>query len=206
MLFVSPWAIGFIVFIGGPIVFSILFSFTRYDVLSPARYVGAANYLDVLRDGLVLKSIGNTAFMILRIPLGMAVSLAIALMLNRAVRAIGFYRTAFYMPAIVPMVAGSLLWVWMFNPTQGLINRVLLWFTNNPPQWLNDPRWSKPAMILMSLWAAGAGMIIWLAACRRSRRSFTRQPASTAPANGEGSCTSRCRCSARTSCSTRSSG
>jgi multiple sugar transport system permease protein len=163
MLFVSPWVIGFIVFVGGPILFSILFSFTRYDVLSPARYVGAGNYRDVLRDPLVLKSILNTAFMILRVPLGMAVSLAIALMLNRAVRAIGFYRTAFYMPAIVPMVAGSLLWVWMFNPTQGLINRVLGAFITSPPQWLNDPSWTKPAMILMSLWTAGAGMIIWLA-------------------------------------------
>jgi multiple sugar transport system permease protein len=163
MLFLSPWVVGFVVLVGGPILFSILFSFTRYDVLSPARYVGAGNYRDVLHDPLVLKSILNTGFMILRVPLGMVVSLGIALMLNRAVRGIGLYRTSFYMPAIVPMVAGSLLWIWMFNPTEGLINRALSIFTNSPPQWLNDPRWSKPAMILMSLWTAGAGMIIWLA-------------------------------------------
>jgi multiple sugar transport system permease protein len=114
----------------------------------------------------------------------MAISLAIALILNRAVRAIGFYRTAFYMPAIVPMVAASLLWVWLFNPTQGIFNGFLTWLFDTPtaqwieaalspasgerfhfvpPLWLSDPLWSKPSLIIMSCWTAGASMIIWLA-------------------------------------------
>jgi multiple sugar transport system permease protein len=184
MLFLSPWAIGFAVFLGGPILFSILFSFTRYDVLSPARYAGAENYRELLNDPLFYKSIVNTLVMLARVPLGMAISLAIALLLDRGVRAIGFYRTAFYMPAIVPMVAASLLWVWLFNPTQGVINGALLWlfdtaslewleaiitrvtgeaFHFTPPLWLQDPAWSKPSLIIMSLWTAGASMIIWLA-------------------------------------------
>jgi multiple sugar transport system permease protein len=83
--------------------------------------------------------------------------------LNRAIRAIGFYRTAFYMPAILPMVAASLLWVWLLNPTQGVINSVLSHVMKNPPLWLQDATWSKPSLILMGLWTAGAGMIIWLA-------------------------------------------
>jgi multiple sugar transport system permease protein len=118
-----------------------------------------------------------------RIPLMMALSLAIALILNRAVRAIGFYRAAFYMPAIVPMVAASLLWAWLFNPAQGVINNSLTWLFDTaplewierllstgaekfhlvPPLWLSDPAWSKPSLVIMSTWTAGASMIIWLA-------------------------------------------
>jgi multiple sugar transport system permease protein len=171
-MFISPWVIGMAVFLGGPILFSILISFTRYDVLNDARYVGAANYTELLHDAMFYKSVVNTLFMLMRIPLMMAVSLAIALLLNNAVRGIGLYRTAFYMPAIVPMVAGSLLWVWLFNPTFGPINQVLgrifelpmlARFHLTPPLWLQDPTWSKPALIVMSLWTAGAGMIIWLA-------------------------------------------
>ncbi len=178
MLFLSPWVLGFIFFLGGPILFSILFSFTRYDVLSDARYVGAENYRELLNDPLFYRSIANTLFMLIRIPLMMAAGLAIALLLNRAVRLIGFYRTAFYMPAIVPMVAASLLWVWLFNPTQGVFNNVLLWLFDTapfqwlqsasgqklaPPLWLHDPSWSKPSLIIMSLWTAGGSMVIWLA-------------------------------------------
>lgn len=172
LLFASPWMIGFIIFVGGPLLFSILFSFMRYNVLSPAHYVGTENYRQILSDPLFLKSLRNTAFMVLRIPLGMAASLAIALLLNRAIRGIGFYRTAFYMPAIVPLVASSLLWVWLFNPSYGALNQGLAWVFDTlpfrwmhlvPPKWLQDPDWSKPALIVMSLWTAGGGMIIWLA-------------------------------------------
>jgi multiple sugar transport system permease protein len=163
MFFVAPWWIGFSLLIGGPIVFSIVFSFTRYDVLSPARYVGWQNYIDVLRDPLFYTSIANTAFMIVRVPLGMFLSLGLALLLNRSLRSIGFYRSAFFMPAIVPMVAASMLWMWVFNPLQGPINQVLSWIGIAGPLWLQDPNWSKPALVLVNLWMAGSGTIIWLA-------------------------------------------
>jgi multiple sugar transport system permease protein len=184
MLFASPWIVGMITLVGGPIIFSVIFSFTRYDVLSPARYVGLENYAAVFRDPVFYTSLWNTAYMILRIPLVMAVSLAIAMLLNRAIRGIGFYRTAFYMPAIMPLVASSLLWWWLFNPSYGAINQTLAWiFATAPaqwiesfigwitqsefrftlPLWLNDRNWSKPSLILMNLWTAGGGMIIWLA-------------------------------------------
>ncbi len=184
MLFASPWIIGFIVFVGGPILFSIVFSFTRYDVLSPAHYVGLDNYRQIFHDELFYKSLGNTIYMIIRIPLTMVVSLAIAMLLDRTIRGIGVYRTALYMPAIVPIVAASLLWTWVFNPQQGFLNEFLNWlfgtapfdwlakfislFTKqavhfSAPLWLNDENWSKPGLILMNIWAAGGGMIIWLA-------------------------------------------
>jgi len=184
MLFASPWFIGFALFVGGPILFSIVFSFSRYDVLNSARYVGIQNYLDVLKDPVFYNSIYNTGYMILRVPLGMAVSLAMAMLLNRAVRGVGFYRAAFYLPAIVPLVAASLLWMWLLNPSYGSINAFLGWIITSPigqaaewiisrftshgfhftlPLWLKDPSWSKPSLIIMSLWSAGGGMIIWLA-------------------------------------------
>ncbi|HEX8523407.1 MAG TPA: extracellular solute-binding protein [Tepidisphaeraceae bacterium] len=184
LLFASPWMAGMILFIAGPILFSIIFSFTRYDVLSPARYVGMENYTRLLNDALFYKSIVNTAYMLIRIPLGMAVSLAIALALNKALRGIGVYRTGFYLPAIMPLVASSLLWMWIFNPSYGVINSFLEWmyatapmqwiariisyFVGAPfhftaPLWLQSPQWSKPALIIMGLWTAGGGMIIWLA-------------------------------------------
>ena len=127
MLFASPWFIGMIVLIGGPILFSIVISFTQYDVLSPAHYVGLDNYRSILHDELFYKSLGNTAFMLIRIPLMMIVSLAIAMLLDRTIRGIGFYRTTLYMPAIVPLVASSLLWIWLFNPSQGAMNKLLNW-------------------------------------------------------------------------------
>jgi len=184
LLFVSPWVIGFAALVGGPILFSIVFSFTRYDVLSPARYVGLANYTELFSDPIFYKSLVNTAYMIIRIPLTMVVSLGIAMLLNRAIGGIGAYRTAFYMPAIVPIVAASLLWIWLFNPTYGALNTILGWIITSPPAgwvewlvsrfteqpfhfslplWLQDPNWSKPSLIVMSLWTAGGGMIIWLA-------------------------------------------
>jgi multiple sugar transport system permease protein len=184
MLFLSPWAIGFAAFVGGPILFSIIFSFTRYDILSPAKYVGASNYTRVASDPNFYISLINTAYMIIAIPLTMVISLAIALLLNRSIRGIGFYRAAYYMPAIVPLVVASLMWIWLLNPSYGLINGALVWLYDTAPMqwlaqviskmigepfhfglplWLQSESWSKPSLILMKLWAAGGGMIIWLA-------------------------------------------
>lgn len=160
----SPWIIGFIVFTGGPLLFSIIVSFCDFDIFNPARFVGLANYRKMAgEDPLFWKSLGNTLFMVLGIPLGMAVSLGIALLLNLKVRGIAVWRTFFYLPAIVPAVACSILWIWIFNPTGGLLNVALASFGLHGPNWLQDENTSKPALILMGLWGAGGGMIIWLA-------------------------------------------
>lgn len=184
MLFASPWMIGFVALVGGPILFSVVFSFTQYDVLNEARYVGLKNYAEVAGDAVFYRSLINTLFMILGVPIGMGISLAIALLLNHAVRGIGFYRAAFYVPAIIPLVASSLMWMWAYNPNYGLINSCLIWlydtslmqsleraigamagetFHFSLPLWLQDKSWSKPSIIVMRVWAAGAAIIIWLA-------------------------------------------
>ena len=184
MMFVSPWLIGFVLFVGGPVIFSLVLSTTRYDGLNPARFVSEQNFKDVLGDPLFYKSLFNTMFMAVQIPLDMAMSLAIALLLHSAVRGIGFYRAAFYLPVVMPLVASSLLWIWIFNPNVGVINVAIGWvidtppvhaieaiisslsggpFHFSPPLWLQSAEWSKPSLIVMNLWKAGGGMLIWLA-------------------------------------------
>jgi multiple sugar transport system permease protein len=160
----SPWIIGFILFTGGPILFAIVASFCDYDILNPARFIGLANYRWMFtRDPLFWKVVGNTLYMVIGIPLGMALSLALALMLNLEVRGVAVWRTFFYLPSIVPAVASSILWIWIFNPRIGLLNNVLAAFGIHGPNWLQDEHTSKIALILMGLWSAGGGMIVWLA-------------------------------------------
>ena len=160
----SPWIIGFVALTGGPILFSIIISFCDYDILNPARFVGLANYHWMFTsDQLFWKSVGNTAYMIIGIPLGMALSLGIALLLNLEIRGVAVWRTFFYLPSIVPAVAASILWIWILNPNAGLMNAFLASFGIHGPNWLQDESTSKPALILMGLWGAGGGMIIWLA-------------------------------------------
>lgn len=168
-----PWIIGFVVFTGGPILFSIVISFADYDVLRPASWAGLANYSRMVSgDDLFLVSVGNTAFMILGIPIGMAVSLGIALLLNVEIKGIAVWRTCFYLPSIVPAVASSILWIWIFNPSNGLLNGVLEAFGITGPNWLQDPNTSKPALIIMGLWGAGGGMLIWLAGLKGISESY----------------------------------
>lgn len=166
--FVSPWLIGLFLLTAGPILVSVVYSFCRYDVLHPAEFVGLDNYIRLFSDDpLFWKSLGNTAFMMLGVPLGMAVGLGIAMLLNTEVRGMRVYRTVFYLPAIVPMVASAILWIWVLNPEMGLVNSLLrMAGIADPPNWLQSASWlwgSKSAIILMGLWSAGSGMIIWLA-------------------------------------------
>ncbi|HOX39796.1 MAG TPA: extracellular solute-binding protein [Candidatus Brocadiia bacterium] len=160
----APWIIGFVALGGGPMIFSIIMSFCHYDVLNPSVPIGVENYRRLFtEDPLFTKSLLNTLFMVIGVPLGLIVGLAIALLLNQEIRGMSAYRTLFYLPAIVPTVASSLLWIWMFEPTRGLINLALQSMGFQGPMWLQDKAWAKPALILMGLWGAGGGMVIWLA-------------------------------------------
>jgi len=142
--------------------------------------VGLTNYRDMLslaigrnaetgamavsaKDPVFWKSLWNTLYMMIGIPLGMALGLGIALLLNMKVKGMSVYRTIYYLPAIVPAVASSILWLWVLNPQSGAINSVLGALGLGRPPWLTDPMWSKPSIIIMGLWGAGSGMIIWLA-------------------------------------------
>ncbi len=185
LFFASPWLVGFTLFTAGPILVSIIFSFCRYDVVHPAQFVGLENYRFLLReDPLFWKSLWNTIFLVLGVPLNMIVSLAVAMLLNSKVRGMAGYRTIFYLPAIVPVVASSILWIWVLNPIDGLLNTVIqlllhglsyalaaatgwpgpAWLMHwSGPLWLQSEACAKPAIIVMGLWGAGASMIIWLA-------------------------------------------
>jgi ABC-type sugar transport system permease subunit/ABC-type glycerol-3-phosphate transport system substrate-binding protein len=161
---VSPWVLGFLIFGGGPMLFSLLISFTDYDILSAPRFTGIENYSRLLtEDRLFYVSLYNTLFMVLAVPLGLIASLGIALLLNASIKGMAFWRTLFYLPSIVPLVAASVLWVWIFNPQAGLLNGMLSLVGLEGPRWLQDVQWSKPSLILMGLWGAGGGMIVWLA-------------------------------------------
>ena len=172
-LFVSPWVIGFLVLTLGPMVASFIFSFTQYDVLNEARWVGGKNYSDIVGADWtnVSKGLSNSAYLAFGgVPLSLATGLAVALLLNTASRGIRVYRTIYYLPAIVPGVASAVLWVWVLtaDPNKGLINAgwnqtLTPWLGINPPAWMASADWSKNALIMMGLWGAGSGMILWLA-------------------------------------------
>ena len=168
-----PWGIGFVLFTGGAIFFSIVISFCRYDILNEATFNGIDNYVFMFRDDeLFGTALWNTAYMILGVPLGIALGLAMAILLNCRVRGIALWRTCFYLPSIVPAVASSLLWIWIFNPQFGLINSLLALFGINGPNWLQDENTSKIALILMGLWSAGGGLVIWLAGLKNINPAY----------------------------------
>ncbi len=173
VLCASPWIVGFLVFTGGPILFSIMVSFADYDILRPATWTGLDNYARMfIGDDLFAVAVQNTLFMMIGIPLGMALSLGIALLLNVEVRGVALWRTFFYLPSIVPAVASSILWIWIFNPQAGLLNDFIRAFGVEGPNWLQDPRTSKPALILMGLWGAGGGMVVWIAGLKGISESY----------------------------------
>ncbi|MBX3111027.1 MAG: extracellular solute-binding protein [Fimbriimonadaceae bacterium] len=172
-LFISPFLVGFLIFTLGPMLASLVFSFTQYDVLNEARYVGMNNFVDIFNAdrAMVEKCFYNVAYLAgIGIPLGIVTGLAIALVLNTGVRGLRFYRTAFYLPSITPAVATVFLWMWILNssPDRGILNyiwqgTVSKWFMTPPPGWFAVEAWAKPSLIMIGLWGAGSGMILWLA-------------------------------------------
>jgi multiple sugar transport system permease protein len=166
-LFISPWVIGFLLFTLYPLVYSGYLSFTDYDVINDPHFIGGENYANLLQDDKVMLALRNTfVFTILSVPTKIVLSLFLALLLNRAGRSAGFFRTAFFLPKMTPPVAIGVLLLLLFNGQSGLINGVLGWFGINGPAWTTDPTWVKPGLVLMSLWTVGASVIILLAALR----------------------------------------
>ncbi len=166
-LFISPWIAGFLVFGLYPIIMSLYYSLCQYDVLRIPHFIGLDNYITLLfEDHYFWKSVWNTLFYtVLRVPLCIIGSLLLAVLVNNAVRGIRILRTIYFLPSIVTGVVLSVLWMWMFNPQYGLINNALNIFGISGPLWLQSPAWSKPAMVLMSLWSIGGGrMLVFLAA------------------------------------------
>ncbi len=168
LLFCAPWLIGLGVFTAYPVLASLFYSFCDYSVLQSPVWCGTENYRQMLSDTVFWLSLKNTlVFALLSLPAGTIVALALAVLLNTEVRGMPMFRTIFYLPSIVPMVASAMLWMWIFNGQFGLLNcalhPVLGVFGLQPPGWLGDPTWAKPALALMSIWGVGNSMVIYLA-------------------------------------------
>ncbi len=165
LLFTSPWILGILAFIVYPTFASFYYSLTQYDLLQIPTFIGLGNYEQLARDPKMLTAIYNTLYyMILWIPLNIALSIAVALLLNLKVRAMSIYRTLFYLPVLVPAVATSLLWVWFLNPQYGVANWLLSLVGVPGPGWLASTAWSKPSVVMISLWGSiGNTMLIFLA-------------------------------------------
>jgi multiple sugar transport system permease protein len=166
VLLLAPWLAGFTIFFGYPLVMSAYLSFNHYDLLSPPRWVGLANYQYLLhQDPQVWTAIKNTLWLIaVMVPLQVLFAFGIATMLARAKTGSGFFRTVFYLPALAPPVAATLAFVFILNPATGPVNIILGHLGINGPLWFQDPSWSKPSLTILAIWGVGNVMIIFLAA------------------------------------------
>jgi multiple sugar transport system permease protein len=162
----SPWLVGFCVFFGYPLVMSVYLSFTHYDLLSSPKWIGWANYHYLFtQDPQVGPAVRNTLWLILiMVPLQVLFAFGVAMMVSRARRGAGFFRTVFYLPALAPPVAATMAFVYLLNPATGPVNVILDHLGISGPLWFQSPQWSKPSLTLLSIWGVGNLMIIFLAA------------------------------------------
>jgi multiple sugar transport system permease protein len=166
LLFIAPWLIGLIIFTIYPILASLYYSLTEYDIVSSPKFVGLENYRTLLfSDPLFYQAVGNTLFYAaIAVPLNLVVAVLIALLLNANVRGMSIYRTIFFLPSILPDIAAAMLWSWILNPQFGLVNSLLKRIGLPSIGWLSDPLWAKPSLILIGVWTFGASLVIFLAA------------------------------------------
>lgn len=173
-LFISPWILGFLIFTVGAMIYSLVISFSYYDLATnTARPAGLANYRLLLEEPKVMLSLGNTLFFaVLAVPAQLAVSLGLAMILNKLGRGSGVFRTIFYLPKMTPSVAVAAVFLLLLNGNQGAINQGLGAIGIEGPQWLLDPMWIKPSIVLMGLWTVAGTMIIFLAALKNVPRDL----------------------------------
>lgn len=163
--FISPWVVGLLVFQLFPICASFYYSFCSYDVLNPPVFVGLDNYVSLAQDELFWHSLKVTViYAALALPLSLVVSLFIAILLNQKIKARGLFRTIFYIPSLVPMVALGILWGWIFRGDQGILNYLLGLVGIDGPNWLGSTVWATPSIVITGLWGVGATVVIYLAA------------------------------------------
>ncbi|NLJ61568.1 MAG: sugar ABC transporter permease [Firmicutes bacterium] len=163
--FILPSLIGLGIFVYGSLVYSLYISFTSWDLLTPAKWIGFANYARAFRDESFIQCLYNTVyFLVAIVPLGIVFAMAMAMALNRQLPGIGFFRAAYYMPSITSTIAIGMVWLWIFNPDQGVLNAILkLIGVSNLPRWLESRVWAKPALSIMRLWqVSGYYMIMYL--------------------------------------------
>jgi len=163
ILFISPWILGFLFFNLYPMAKSFVMSFTEWHLRLPSEWIGLGNYAALLHDRRFWKSLSNTLYMVIfAVPLNLLCAFSFAVLLNLKLRGQSFYRVIYYLPSIVPVVASSILWMWIFNTNNGILNVTLGYLGIKGPSWLTDPAWSKPALMLMGLWGIGNTVVIYL--------------------------------------------
>jgi multiple sugar transport system permease protein len=160
--------IGFLVFTLGAMVYSLVISFSNYDLATDtATPIGFENYANLFDDPKVMMALGNTLFFaVMAVPLEIAFALFLAMLLNRVGRGAGIFRTLYYLPKMTPSVAAASVFLLLLNGNYGAINRGLAAIGIQGPQWLTDPNWVKPSIVLMTLWSVSGTMIIFLAALK----------------------------------------
>jgi multiple sugar transport system permease protein len=172
-LFLSPWLLGFVVFLAGPMLASLYLSLTQYKVIQAPQWIGLANYQRMLSDELFYHSLQVTAkYTAASVPLGIVVALGLAVLLNQRIVARGLFRTIFYLPSIISGVAVAIVFAWIFNFQFGILNYLLSLLSIPGPNWLGSPRWVLWAFVLISLWGVGANVVIFLAALQGVPRSL----------------------------------
>ncbi|NLJ24989.1 MAG: sugar ABC transporter permease [Firmicutes bacterium] len=163
-LFISPWLIGFLFFVAGPMVYSLVLSFQKWSLMSEPKFIGLQNYAKLSGDPLMWLSLKNTVYYVFgSVPLRLFLALILAVLINQKIAGTNLYRAILYSPSLITGVALAVVWMWMFQPDYGLVNSLLSRIGISGPRWLGSTEWAMPALILMSLWTIGSQMVIFLA-------------------------------------------
>jgi multiple sugar transport system permease protein len=165
-VYLTPTLTGLLLFSAGAVVASFFMSFTRWEIISPPQWIGITNYRTMFESDLFWQVFGNTFYYtILSVPLSLALSLGLALLVHERVKGITFFRTTYFLPVVSSTVAVAIVWSWLYHPEVGLINLCLKKILRvDGPQWLADTAWAMPAMVFMSVWKGlGYNMVIFLA-------------------------------------------
>ncbi len=167
LAFISPALIGFVAFAAWPIVQSLYYSFTDYNIFQPPYFIGLGNYQELVNDRVYRIALVNTFYMVfIGLPIHLVFNFFMALLLATQIRGLSIYRTIFYLPSITPVVASTIVWLWLFNGQYGILNEILGWFGLPKIGWLTDPRFTKPSLIFMGMWFGGNTILIYLAGLR----------------------------------------
>jgi len=163
-LFILPFILGFLLWFLVPALTAVWLTFFDWNMIRDPIYIGLENFKEIFRDKLFVQSLKATAYYTVgSVPVSLVVAFLLALLLNTKVRGMAVFRTIFYLPSIVPAVANAVLWNFVFNTEFGLVNALLRALGLRKIMWFQDPKWAMPALIIMSLWGLGYGVVIYLA-------------------------------------------
>ncbi len=161
-VFIGPWLIGLLGLTLFPMIFSFVMGFYRWDIINDPVFIGLDNFKELFKDRLFWISLRQTVYYATaRVPLMLVAGLVLAVLLNQKVKGLGFFRTAFYLPSVIPDVAVLMMWIWLLSP-QGLVNQLLGKVGIHGPNWFGSTDWAVPALILTGMWGVGGGMLVYL--------------------------------------------